>query len=142
MAQKRKRPVDCNWRRDETYIKAKGVWKYLYRAVDKQRKTVDSLLTAERDMAAAKRFFDKAMRANGDLTKVAVDKSGANKASIDAIDAGSKVPMLVRQFKYLNNIVGQDHRAIKHATRPMFNFKLFRSGKLCTRRHRADVHDP
>jgi putative transposase len=142
MAQKRKRPVDCSWRRDETYIRAKGVWKYLYRAVDKQRKTVDSLLTAERDMAAAKRFFDKAMRANGDLTKVVVDKSGTNKASIDAIDAGSKVPILVRQVKYLNNIVGQDHRAIKHATRAMFNFKLFRSGKLCTRRHRADVHDP
>jgi len=64
---------------DETYIKVKCVWKYLYRAVDKQDKTVDFLLTAKRDMAAAKRFFDKAMGANGDPKKVVIDKSDANK---------------------------------------------------------------
>lgn len=62
---------------DETYIKVKGVWKYLYRAVDKQGKTIDFLLTAKRDMAAAKGFFDKVMGANGDPDKVAMDKSGA-----------------------------------------------------------------
>jgi putative transposase len=62
MARKHKRPVGGSWRMDETYIKVKGVWKYLYRAVDKQGKTVDYLLKAERDMAAAKRFFDKARR--------------------------------------------------------------------------------
>jgi putative transposase len=112
---------------DETYIKVKGVWKYLYRAVDKQGKTVDFLLTAKRDMAAAKRFFDKAMGANGDPDKVAMDKSGANKAAIDAINAGRAVPILVRQVKYLNNIVEQDHRAIKRLTRPMLNFKSFRA---------------
>ena len=104
--------------------------KYLYRAVDKQRKTVDFLLTAERDMAAAKRFLDKAMGANRDLTRVAVDKSGASKTSIDAINAGSKVPILVCQVKYLNNIVGQDHRAIKHAIRTMLKFNLFRSASF------------
>lgn len=80
MARKHKRPVGGSWRMDETYIKVKGFWKYLYRAVDKQGKTVDFLLTAMRDMAAAKRFFDKAMGANGDPDKVAMDKSGANKA--------------------------------------------------------------
>ncbi|NHZ66038.1 IS6 family transposase [Massilia genomosp. 1] len=127
MARKHKRPVGGSWRMDETYIKVKGVWKYLYRAVDKQGKTVDFLLTAKRDMAAAKRFFDKAMRANGDPDKVAMDKSGANKAAIDAINAGRDVPILVRQVKYLNNIVEQDHRAIKRVTRPMLNFKSFRS---------------
>ena len=63
---------------DETYIKVKGVWKYLYRDVDKQGKTVDFLLTAKRDMAAAKRFFDTAIGANGDPDKVAMDKSGAD----------------------------------------------------------------
>ena len=78
-------------------------------------------------MAAAKRFFDKAMGANGDPGKVAMDKSGANKAAIDAINAGRDVPILVRQVKYLNNIVEQDHRAIKRVTRPMLNFKSFRS---------------
>src|SRR5471030_3044303 len=74
----------------------------------------------------AKRFFDKAMGANGDPDKVAMDKSGANKAAIDAINAGREVPILVRQIKYLNNIVEQDHRAIKRVTRPMLNFKSFR----------------
>ena len=126
MTRKHKRPVRTSWRMDETYIKVKGVWKYLYRAVDKQGKTLDLLLTAKRDMAAAKRFFNKAMGANGDPEKVAMDKSGANKAAIDAINAGRDVPILVRQVKYLNNIVEQDHRAIKRVTRPMLNFKSFR----------------
>ena len=67
---------------DETYIMVKGVWKYLYRAVDKQGKTVDFLLTAKREMAAAKRFFVKAMGANGDPDKIVMDKSGANKAML------------------------------------------------------------
>jgi transposase-like protein len=76
---KHKHPVGGSWRMDETSIKIRGVWKYLYRAVDKQGKTVDFLLSAKRDMAAAQRFFDKAMGANGDPAKVAMDKSGANK---------------------------------------------------------------
>jgi putative transposase len=126
-ARKHKRSVGGSWRMDETYIKVKGVWKYLYRAVDKRGKTVDFLLTAKRDMAAAKRFFDKAIRANGDPDKVAMDKSGANKAAIDAINASRTVPIVVRQVKYLNNIVEQDHRAIKRITRPMLNFKSFRA---------------
>jgi putative transposase len=112
---------------DETYIKVKGVWKYLYRAVNKYAKTVDFLLTAKRDKAAAKRFFGKAMGANGDPNKVAMDKSAANQAVIDAINSSCDVPILVRQVKYLNNIVEQDHRAIKRVTRLMLNFKLFRS---------------
>jgi putative transposase len=125
MAQKHKRPVGGSWCMDETYIKVKGAWKYLYRAVDKQGKTVDFLLTAKRDIAAAKRFFDKAMGANGDPAKVAMDKSGANRAAMDAINAGRAVSILVRQVKYLNNIVEQDHRAIKRVTRPMLGFKSF-----------------
>ena len=127
MARKHKRPVGGSWRMDETYIKVKGVWKFLYRAVDTQGRTVDFLLTAKRDMAAAKRFFNKAMGANGEPDKVAMDKSGANKAAIDAINSRRNVPILVRQVKYLNNIVEQDHRAIKRVTRPMLNFKSFRS---------------
>jgi transposase-like protein len=126
VSRKHKRPVGGSWRMDETYIKVKGVWKYLYRAVDKQGKTVDFLLTAKRDMAAAKRFFDKAMRQNGVPEKVTMDKSGANKAAIDAINTGRDVSIVVRQVKYLNNIVEQDHRAIKRVTRPMLNFKSFR----------------
>lgn len=84
---------------DETYIKVKGDWKYLYRAVDKQGKTVDFLLTAKRGRAAALRFFDKAMRASGVPQKVTIDKSGANKAAIDGINAGRETPIVVRQVK-------------------------------------------
>jgi putative transposase len=76
-------------------------------------------------MAAAKRFFNKAMGVNGNPNKVAMDKSGANKSAMDAINAGCDVPILVRQVQYLNNIVEQDHRAIKRVTRPMLNFKSF-----------------
>ena len=126
---KYKRPVGGSWRMDETYIKVKGVWKYLYRAVDKEGNTVDFLLTAKRDKAAAKRFFDKAMQAHGVPEKVTMDKSGANKAAIDEINAGRKIPIIVRQVKYLNNVVEQDHRVVKRVTKPMLNFKSFRSAK-------------
>jgi putative transposase len=126
---KHKRPVGGSWRMDETYIKVKGVWKYLYRAVDKEGKTVDFLLTAKRDKAAANRFFKKAMRHNGDPEKVTMDKSGANKAAIDGINDDRELPIVVRQIKYLNNIVEQDHRAIKRVTKPMLNFKSFCSAR-------------
>jgi putative transposase len=107
--------------------KVKGMWKYLCRDVDKQGKSVDFLLTAERDIAAAKGFFDNPMGANGDPNKVVIDKRGANNAAIDAINASRDVPILVRQVKYLNNIIEQDHRAVKRTTRPMLNFKSFRA---------------
>ena len=126
---KHKRPVGGSWRMDETYIKVKGDWKYLYRAVDKQGKTVDFFLTAKRDRAAALRFFDKAMRASGVPEKVTMDKSGANKAAMDEINARGETLIIVRQVKYLNNIVEQDHRAVKRVTRPMLNFKSFRAAK-------------
>ncbi|MEP6589286.1 MAG: IS6 family transposase [Polaromonas sp.] len=126
---KHKRPVGGSWRMDETYIKVKGTWKYLYRAVDKEGKTVDFLLTARRDKAAALRFFDKAMKANGVPEKVTMDKSGANKAAMDEINGRGETPIIVRQVKYLNNIVEQDHRAIKRVTKPMLNFKSFRAAR-------------
>jgi transposase-like protein len=130
IAQKHKRPVGGSWRMGETYIKVKGIWKYLCCAVDKRGKTVVFLLTARRNMAAAKRFFDKAMGTNDNSNKVAMDKNGTNKAAIDAINAGRDVPILLRQVKYLNNIFEQDHRAIKRITRPMLNFKLFRAASF------------
>ena len=126
---KHKRPVGGSCRRDETYIKAKGVWKYLYRAVDKEGKTVDFLLTARRDKAAALRFFEKATKASGMPEKVTMDKSGANKAAMDEINAGRQTPILVRQVKCFNSIVEQDYRVIKRVTRPMLNFKSFRAAR-------------
>ena len=88
---KHKRPVGVSWRMDETYIKVKGVWKYLYRAVDKEGKTVDFLLTAKRDKAAAKRFFGKALRDSNVPEKVTMDKSGANKAAIAEINTSKNI---------------------------------------------------
>jgi len=111
LSRKHKRKVGASWRM-ETYVKVKGVWTYLYRVADKEGKTVNFLLTARREMVVAKRFFNKAMEANGDPNKVAIDKGGTNTAAIDAINAGRDVPILVREVKYLNNIVEQDHCAI------------------------------
>jgi putative transposase len=124
-----KHPVGGSWRMDETYIRVKGTWKYLYHAVDRAGKTIDFLLTAKRDKAAAKRFFDKAMQGNGVPEKVTMDKSGANKAAIDEINASREIPVTVRQTKYLNDIVEQDHRAVKRITKPMLGFKSFQSAK-------------
>jgi len=124
-----KRSVGVSWRLDETFIKVEGDWKYLYRAVDKQGKTVDFLLTAQRDKAAAIRFFDKAMKISGVPEKVTMDKGGANTAAMDEINARGEMLIIVRQVKYLNNIVEQDHRAVKRVTKPMLNFKSFQSAK-------------
>ncbi|MCW2310882.1 IS6 family transposase [Rhodoferax antarcticus] len=124
---KHKRPVGVSWRMDENYILAKGGWKYLYRAVDKAGKTIDFLLTAKRDKKAAMRFFERAMQANGIPAKVTMDKSGANKSAIDQIIEDKDIAVEVRQIKYLNNIVEQDHRAVKRNTRTMLGFKSFRS---------------
>lgn len=107
----------------------KGAWKYLYRAVDKQGKTVDFLLTAKRDASAARRFFDKAMRHSEVPGTVTMDKSGANKAALDQLNTQREIPIKIRQVKYLNNIMEQDHRAVKRVTRPMLGFKSFRSAQ-------------
>jgi putative transposase len=126
---KHKHAVGKSWRMDETYIKVKGVWKYLYRAVDKQGKTIDFLLTAKRDASAARRFFDKAMRYSEIPGTVTMDKSGANKAALDQLKTERNIPIAIRQVKYLNNIVEQDHRAVKRITRPMLGFKSFQAAQ-------------
>ena len=114
---------------DETYIRINGQWKYLYRAVDKLGKTIDFLPTANRDKAAAMRFFEKAMDGNGLPEKIVMDKSGANKSAIDQIIDNQDAAIVVHQVKYLNNIVEQDHRAIKRQTRPMPGYKYFHAAK-------------
>ena len=126
---KYKRPVGVSWRMDETYIRIKGTYKYLYRAVDKEGNTIDFLLTARRDKAAAMRFFKKAIDSSDMPEKVTMDKSGANKAAIDQIIKDNDTSIVVRQVKYLNNIVEQDHRAVKRITKPMLGFKSFQSAK-------------
>ena len=130
---KHKRPVGKSWRVDETYIKVKGSWKYLYRAVDKAGNTIDFLFRAKRDKAAARRFFEKAIGQNGSPETVTIDKSGANLAALNAVNAERETPIKVRQIKYLNNIVEQDHRAIKRRTRPMLGFKDFNCARVILR---------
>jgi putative transposase len=125
-----KRKVGRSWRMDETYIKVKGEWKYLYRAVDKAGDTIDFLLRAHRDKAAAHRFFQQAIERNRVPEKVTIDKSGSNMAALEAVNAERRKPIIVRQVKYLNNIVEQDHRAIKRRTRPMLGFKDFRCARI------------
>jgi putative transposase len=86
-------------------------------------------LTARRDAAAARRFFEKAIRHNTVPDKVTMDKSGANQAALEQQNQEREVPITIRQVKYLNNIVEQDHRAIKRITRPMLGFKSFRAAR-------------
>src|ERR1700723_617078 len=83
----RKRPVGGSWRLDETYVRVKGAWKYLYRAVDKAGATVDFLLTARRDRKVALRFLRKAIGHHGTPEKITIDKSGANTAAIERCNA-------------------------------------------------------
>ena len=122
---RRKRPVWVSWRMDETYIKIKGAWYYLYRAVDKQGQTIDFLLTEQRDQEAALRFLKKAIRRHGVPEKITIDGSAANEAAIKSYNEGYGTAIAIRKMKYLNNIVEQDHRGVKRVTRPMLGFKLF-----------------
>ena len=131
-AQAGKRATAKSWRMDETYIKVKGKWTYLYRAVDRDGQTLDFMLSERRDLAAARRFFRRAIDRNGVPDRVVIDKSGANLAGLQAVNvilkftAGGRT-IKIRQVKYLNNILEQDHRFIKRITGPMMGFKAFHS---------------
>src|SRR5438132_7101711 len=108
---KDKKPVGSSWRMYETYIKVNGVWVYLDRAVDSLGNTIEFLLRKYRDAAAAKAFFRKAFRNNGYPEKVTIDKSGSNISALTEVNKKlSKAKKIkIRQVKYLNNIVEQDH---------------------------------
>jgi putative transposase len=120
---RRKRPVGRSWRMDETYIKVKGEWRYLYWAVDKQGQTIDFLLTEPRDEQAALRFLIKAIRRHGVPEKITIDGSETNAAAIRSYNEARGTAIEIRQVKYLNNLVEQDHRGVKRVTRPMLGFK-------------------
>jgi putative transposase len=128
---RRQRPVGRSWRMDETYVKIKGKAAYLYRAVDKGGQTIDFLLTPTRDRDAAEAFLHKAIRSQGLPEKITIDQSGSNTAAITHYNQTHKTAIIMRHSKYLNNIVEQDHRAVKRITRPMLGFKSFWSAR-CT----------
>ncbi len=124
---KRKKLVTSSWRMDETYIKVKGEWMFLYRAVDKEGSTVDFLLTKRRNKFGAHKFLLKAISNNGCPKVINIDKSGANKEAIRTYNKRCLKKIRIRQCKYLNNRVEGDHRFIKWRTQCMLGFKNFES---------------
>lgn len=126
-----------SWRVDETYILVKGKQKYLYRAVDSQGNTLDFLLTAKRDAKAAKRFFRKTLKALHTQTPrvITVDKNPAYPKATKELKSAKKLPESVklRQIKYLNNIVEQDHRGIKRLVKPGMGFGSFNTARRTIR---------
>ncbi len=127
------RPCTGSWRVDETDIKVKDAWTYLYRAVDSLGQTIDFLLSARRDAAAVKRFFRKALAQPHTLNPrtITVDKNPAYpRAAAEMKRAGVLWRFSRRtQCKYLNNIVEQDHRRIKRLVRPGLGFGSLRTAR-------------
>jgi transposase, IS6 family len=123
------RTTNGSWRVDETYIRVKGEWVYLYRAVDATGQTIDFLLSAKRDAAAARQFFRKALKQPHTVNPrtITVDKNAAYPIAIKLMKRDEKLWRFakLRQVKFLNNIVEQDHRRIKRLVRPGLGFKSF-----------------
>ncbi|MFN2393810.1 MAG: IS6 family transposase [Pyrinomonadaceae bacterium] len=119
----------ASYRVDETYIKVGKTCKYLYRAVDKEGQTIEFMLSAKRDVSAAKRFFKKMMRAEHRKLpfSISVDKNAAYPEAFSASQEGRIVPQdcVLRRVKYLNNMIEQDHRFVKKKVRALQCFKSF-----------------
>jgi putative transposase len=126
---RKKKRVGNRWRMDESYIKVKGQGTYYDRVVNKQGQTIDFLLTAIRDTKAALRFLKKAIAQYGKPSLVNMDQSDANTAGLKHVNQDNKTRIKIRQCKYLNNIIEQDHRRIKRLTRPMLGFKSFHAAQ-------------
>ena len=126
---KRKKSIGKRWKMDETYVKVRGQWCYLYRAVDKQGNTIDFLLTKRRKRMSAQSFLIKAIENNGKPELINIDKSGSNKHAIRIYNKRSCSKIEIRQCKYLNNIVEQDHRFVKKRIVRGLGFKEFESAR-------------
>jgi transposase-like protein len=135
---RRKRAVSRKWHLDETYIKVRGRWMYLYRAIDSNGDTVEFWFSERRNLAAAKRFLSKALKRHGRPERIVIDGSQTNCEAILACDMENRLrdrsrcklkPMQIRQSAYLNNRIEQDHRAVKRRVRPMLGFKSVNSAR-------------
>jgi transposase-like protein len=126
------------WHIDETYVKVRGQWRYLYRAIDSNGDTVEFWFSERRNLTAAKRFLRKALKRHGRPERIVIDGSQTNKEAILLCDAESRLqdrsrhrpePIRIWQSRYLNNRVEQDHRAIKRRVWPMLGFKSMSSAR-------------
>jgi len=121
------RPVERSWRIDETYIKIRGKWGYLYRGVDTEGQTIDFFLSERRDIAAATRFLQQAIEMRGTPQKITLDGYAASHAAVAELQEEGVLPptLTMRTNRYLNNVIEQDHRRVKQRVRPMLGFKRF-----------------
>jgi transposase, IS6 family len=126
---KRLKTTNDSWRVDETYVRVKGQWRYLYRAVDSSGATLDFLLSAKQDAEAAKRFLAKALgRQNHPEPRVIhTDGHGAYPPAVAQLKEEGALDESCRHRvgRYLNNIVEQDHRAIKRRVKASQHFRSF-----------------
>jgi transposase-like protein len=136
---RRKRAVTSRWHVDETYIKVRGRWMYLYRAIDSNGDTVEFWFSERSNLAAAKRFLRKAFNRHARPERIVIDGSQTNREAILSCDTTSRLrdrtrrklkPICIRQSTYLNNRIEQDHRAIKRRLRPMLGFKSIGSARV------------
>ena len=135
----RKRSVSRKWHVDETYIKVRGRWMYLYRAIDSNGDTVEFWFSERRNLIAAKRFLRKALKRHGRPERIVIDGSQTNREAILSCDAESRLqdrsgcklkPIRIRQSQYLNNRIEQDHRAVKRRVRSMLGFTSADSARV------------
>lgn len=126
------RSIGGSWRVDETYIKVRGRWVYLYRAVDKAGATVHFFLSRNRDVNAAKAFLRSAMQNTRKPTKITLDAYAASHRAVREMKEDGELPqrVRVRSSQYLNNLVEQDHRRVKQRIRPMLGFKRFDNAEV------------
>jgi len=127
------RPAGPSWRVDETYVKIRGKWVYLYQAVDSAGQTVDFRLSSRRDVGAAKAFFRKAIKSQGSAPgTITLDGYAASHRAVREMKTDAQLPAdtMVRSSKYLNNLIEQDHRGVKLRLSPMLGFKWFRTAAI------------
>ena len=125
--------VGRSWRVDETYVKIRGEWCYLHRAVDRAGRTVDFRLSAKRDVAAAKAFFRKAIKGQHDAPRtITLDGYAASHRAVRELKADGLLPAetKLRSSKYLNNLIEQDHRGVKQRIATMLDFKGFATAAI------------
>jgi transposase-like protein len=125
--------VGQSWRVDETYVKIRGTWCYLYRAVDRAGRTVDFRLSTHRDVGAAKAFFRKAIKGQGSAPKtITLDGYAASDRAVRELkrDGLLLADTKVRSSKYLNNLIEQDHRSVKQRVAVMLGFKRFSNAAI------------